>query len=60
MVHWNGMLGLVRLRMLRAGISKYSTAPLGFQQIALGRHTGDADECHTSIFAFYSPFGKGP
>src|SRR5580658_5222012 len=25
MVHWKGMLGLVRLRMLRAPISKYST-----------------------------------
>src|SRR5271166_5939120 len=30
MVHWKGMLGLVRLRMLRAPISKYSTgAPAG-------------------------------
>src|SRR5215472_15422788 len=28
MVHWNGMLGLVRFRMLRAGISKYSTERL--------------------------------
>src|ERR1017187_7333411 len=26
MVHWKGMLGLVRLRMLRAPISKYLTA----------------------------------
>src|ERR1035441_7796816 len=25
MVHWKGMLGLVRFRMLRASISKYST-----------------------------------
>src|SRR5438067_291479 len=28
MVHWNGMLGLVRLRMVRAAISKYSTVRL--------------------------------
>src|ERR1700682_550152 len=28
MVHWNGMVGLVRLRMLRLAISKYWTRDL--------------------------------
>ena len=52
MVHWNGMLGLVRLRMLRAGISKYWTLALGLQQFALGRHFGDANELPFLYFRF--------
>ena len=58
MVHSNGMLGLVRFRMRARRNLEILDRALGFEEIALRCEARDAYECHTGIFAFYSPLAS--